>query len=131
MKANEGDGLPEIGERGRYLGVRPGVDVLVGADGFVEPYQPGAKPQGLSVSPPPASNLPRHRRPLEFGGTGSDPIFELETEDLPEGLAYRPDPDDPGHGLIGPARRMGLEEYRAAILETRVLWRRVRPEDVR
>jgi hypothetical protein len=131
MKANERDGLPEIGERGRYLGVQPGVDVLVDADGSVDPYQRRAKPQGLSVSPPPVTNLQPHRRPPEFGGTGKDPVFELETDDLPEGLEYRPDPDDPGHGLIGPSRRMGFEEYRAAVLETRPLWRRVRPGDVR
>jgi len=29
MRADQADGLPAIGETGRYLGVRPGVDILL------------------------------------------------------------------------------------------------------
>ncbi len=48
------DSLPVIGAAGRYLGVRPGVDILVDADGFVEP-----ETEGMSVVPPPVENLYR------------------------------------------------------------------------
>ena len=120
------DGFPRAGTTGRYLGVRPGVDVPVGPDGFVEP-----ETEGMSVAPPPVDNLQTHRRPPEFGGTGKDPVFELETDELPEGLRYRPDPADPeGHGFIEPARRMTFGEYERAVHETRTLWRQVR-QDVR
>lgn len=114
MRADQADGLPAIGETGRYLGVRPGVDILVAPDGFVD-----SGTEGMSVVPPPVENLVDHRRPPDFGGTGKDPGFELDTEDLPE-----------GHGFIEPARRVSFEEYRRAIHQTRTLWRRLR-RDVR
>lgn len=82
MRADQADGLPAIGETGRYLGVRPGVDILVAPDGFVD-----SGTEGMSVVPPPVENLVDHRRPPDFGGTGKDPGFELDTEDLPGGTA--------------------------------------------
>lgn len=57
------DGLPETGETGRYLGVRPGVDIRVDEGGFVNPGT-----EGMSVVPPPVENLAEHRRPPEFDG---------------------------------------------------------------
>jgi hypothetical protein len=82
---------------------------------------------GMSVSPPPPENLPVHRRPAEFGGTGPDPVWEFETEELPEGLRYSPDRRNPqGHGYIEPARRMSFEEYQRLLHSTRGLWRLVR-----
>ena len=126
MRADQADGLPAIGETGRYLGVRPGVDIPVAPDGFVD-----SGTEGMSVVPPPVENLVDHRRPPDCGGTGKDPVFELDTEDLPGVLAYRPDPANPeGHGFIEPARRVSFEEYRRAIHQTRTLWRRLR-RDVR
>ncbi|HEX5973523.1 MAG TPA: hypothetical protein VFY57_00060 [Rubrobacteraceae bacterium] len=102
------------------------MDILVAPDGFVD-----SGTEGMSVVPPPVENLVDHRRPPDFGGTGKDPVFELDTEDLPGVLAYRPDPANPeGHGFIEPARRVSFEEYRRAIHQTRTLWRRLR-RDVR
>jgi hypothetical protein len=119
MRADPADGLPAIGETGRYLGVRPSVDIPVDGGGFVDPVT-----EGMSVVPP-VKNLARHRRPPDFSGTGKDPVFGLDTEDLPEELAYRPDPANPeGHGFIEPARRVPFEEYRRTIHQTRTLWRR-------
>lgn len=116
------DGLPQTGETGRYLGVRPGADIPVDEEGFV---QPGT--DGMSVVPPPVTNLARHRLPRELGGTGRDAVFELDTERLSEELAYLPDPANlAGHGFIEPSRRMRFEEYRSAIHGTRELWRRLR-----
>lgn len=58
-------------------------------------------------------------------------MYELETGELPDDLAHRPDPANPdGHGFIEPTRRMPFEEYRRAIHGTRSLWRRLH-QDVR
>jgi hypothetical protein len=120
------DGLPGAGETGRYLGVRPDVDLPVGVAGFIEPGT-----GGMSVVPPPVTNLARHRLPRELGGTGRDPVFELDTDELPEELTYRPDPENPeGHGFLEPSRRMSFVEYQQAVYGTRVLWHRLH-QDVR
>jgi hypothetical protein len=114
MKVRE-DGLPKAGESPRTLGVRPNIDIPVDEDGYVRPVT-----GGMSVSPPPPGNLPHYRRPPNFGGTGKDPVWWLDTDQLPEELRYRPDPDNPnGHGFIEPSRRMTFEEYQRAIHRTR------------
>lgn len=125
----DGDGFPLPGESGRYLGVRADIsgqasdgDVPVTDDGLVRP-----ETGGMSVSPPPVSNLPLHRRPREYGGRSRDPVFEIETDGLPVELRYRPDPKSPNrHGFIEPSRTMSFENYDRAIRATRVLWRLVR-----
>ncbi len=120
MKEDE-DGLPKIGATSRYLGARPGVDIRVFDSGSVDPGR-----QGMSVSPSPPENLPFRRRPEEFGGTGKDPVFEMDTDELPEELEYLPDPDKPAtHGFIRPAYTMTFEHYQRALHETRELWRQV------
>jgi len=98
MRADEADGLPAIGETGRYLGVRPGVDILVAPDGFVDSYYGGDERRPAARGEP--------GRPPDFGGTGTDPVFELDTEDLPGVLAYRPDPANP-EGLRRTYRGLG------------------------
>lgn len=114
------DGLPRTGESARTLGVRPGGatgDVPIGPGGAVQPAT-----GGMSVSPSPPENLPAIRRPPEFGGTGKDPLFELETDDLPEELVYRPDPARPeAHGFVEPSRAMTFDKYQRAVHATRVL----------
>ncbi|HEX9679788.1 MAG TPA: RHS repeat-associated core domain-containing protein, partial [Candidatus Saccharimonadales bacterium] len=113
-KAN--DGLPEVGSSGRTLGVRP-QDIPV-ENGMVRPNT-----GGMSVSPNSPHNLPPHRRPPEFGGTGKDPVFCIESSCLSDGLQYRPDPNNPtGHGFIEPSREMSSEEYQKLLGETRPLW---------
>jgi hypothetical protein len=111
-------GLPKTGASARTLGARANIDIPVDEDERVEPDV-----GGMSVSPPPPDNLPYHRRPPEFGGTGKDPIWELDTDELPEDLSYRPDPDNPeGHGFIEPSHPMPFEEYQRALHETRGRW---------
>ena len=118
MFADEDGVAPLIGTTGRYLGARPNFDLPVGPDGFVEPGT-----EGVSVSPPPVGNLPRIRRPREHGGDGKDPVFFIDTDDLPDELVYRPDPSAPErHGFIEPSRRMPFEDYERAIHATRRLW---------
>lgn len=128
MRAAE-DGLPRLGESGRYLGARPDIpgqapdgDIPVAADRLVRP-----ETGGMSVSPPPAANLPLHRRPPDYGGRSRDSVFELETDELPIELRHRSDPKAPHrHGFIEPSRTMSFEDYDRAIRATRALWRLVR-----
>lgn len=81
----EDDDLPELGSNSRTLGARAGVDVRVLADGSII-----AGRHGISVSPSPPENLPHRRRSPEFGGTGKEPVFEIDTRDLPRGLISEP-----------------------------------------
>jgi hypothetical protein len=119
------DGLPMAGPTARTLGARPGSppewDIPV-VDGIVRPGT-----GGMSVSPPPPGNLPHFRRPPEHGGTAKKiGLYEMDTDDLPDRLAARPDPDDPArHVFIEPSREMSFEEYESALEETRSLWRLV------
>jgi hypothetical protein len=113
------DGLPEWGRTARTLGVRPVTDIPVAGDGTVVG---GAG--GMSVAPGLPLNLPAHRRPPEYGGTGKDPVWESDTSDLGEDLVYREDPLLPDiHGFIEPARRMSFADYESALLVTRATWR--------
>ena len=46
--------------------------------------------------------------------------------DLPRGLIYEPDLDNPDtHGYICPAYPMSFEKYQELLYETRYDWRRV------
>jgi hypothetical protein len=96
------DDTPETGESARKLGARPEIDIPLDYAGDVEPGV-----GGMSVSPDSPENLPRHRRPPEYGGTGLDPVWMMDSEDLSERLVFRPDPGDPHrHGFVEPETRM-------------------------
>jgi hypothetical protein len=80
----------------------------------------------MSVSPDSPSNLPAHRRPPQFGGTGKDPVLALDSDALGPDLVYRPDPKNPkGHGFIEPAREMPLCQYKDALAATGAKWQPV------
>jgi hypothetical protein len=119
------DGFPIADESPRTLGSRlNGEDIPVSRDGNVE-----QRTGGMSVSPDDPTRLPWHRRPPEWGGTGKDPVYQIEAEALGRELVYRPDPDDPqGHGFVEPVRWMPFEEYQRALWETRREWTRVTKE---
>lgn len=113
------DGKPVTGQTARTLGVRPGIDIPVGVDRLVV-----AGEGGMSVAPDSPVNLPAHRRPPEHGGTGSDPIWELDVTELGHELVYREDPLMPGvHGFVEPSVPMTLEEFESTLLATRPAWR--------
>ena len=121
MMARDYDAPHKRRASARTLGARPNVDIPVNEDESVEPDM-----GGISVSPDSPDNLPPYRRPPEFGGTGKDPIWELNTDDLPYELVYRPDSQAPDrHGFIEPAYRMTFEQYQEALSDTRSLWRLV------
>lgn len=123
------DGRPLLAPSARGLGVRTSADPLdIGVEqGMVGPSTPA---RGLSVAPDTPMNLPRHRRPPEWGGTGKDPVWSLDLGKLPDALRYVPDQvagagERARHGIIEPATRMPLEEYEEALASTRDLWQRV------
>jgi hypothetical protein len=76
----------------------------------------------MSVAPDDPLNLPRHRRPKELDGTGSDPVWQFNMADLSADLRYWQDPLDPKHGAIEPATAMPLSEYEQALEQTRDRW---------
>jgi hypothetical protein len=110
---------PQLGGSARTLGIRLGRDVsALSASDLVHSGQ-----GGMSVSPDDPLHLPLYRRPPEFGGTGTDPVWFLDVADLGPQLCYRPDPKNSGHGFIEPAYPMTADEYRQALEATQPLWR--------
>ena len=110
-------GYPKIESSARGLGVREGIDSTVDANGMVEPGK-----NGMSMSPSP-QDLPSHRRPPEFGGTGKDPVWQIDTSDLGDDLKYVP--DKPRHRTIQPSKKMTLEKYKQALGSLRRKFRKV------
>ena len=113
----DADGLPLVGDSARTLGVRSPGDIE-SPDGVVAPGT-----GGLSVSPGTAMNLPRHRRPSDFDGSGRDPVWALSADLLPDGLRYAEDSDV--HGTIEPGEPMELGDFRSLLAGTRSLWQQV------
>lgn len=119
------DGYPEIGDSARTLGARfahrfeKGVDILIGDDGRIRP-----KSGGISVAINSPENLPAHRRPKEFGGTGKDPVFRLRTP-IRAALRIRVDEPEIFHANIEPLTTCTPDEFRAEVRRTRNRWRPV------
>ena len=119
----DGDGGPRTGASARTLGVRPSIDVPGDAADDVEPGT-----GGMSATLGDLGLLPHHRRPAELGGSGVDPVFAIDVDDLGPGLRWRPDPVGPsGHGFVEPVRRMPSDQYQEALWATRPRWQRVKP----
>lgn len=119
--AVDADGRPQVGPSARKLGVR-GLEAGRNADVPVadptDVVTPGSG--GMSVAPHSATNLPPLRRPATLGGSGRDPVWVLETDDLETDLRFRQDSGT--HGLIEPATDMTRDEYEAALARTREKW---------
>ena len=116
------NGMPKVTPSARGLGARAGVggDIPVDVHGMVHP-----ETGGISVSPSP-QDLPGHRRPPEFGGTGKDPVWKMNTDDLGPDLKHVP--DKPGHGTIQPSRSMHVDDYQKALAETQQKWKKACPK---
>lgn len=115
------DGLPKPGITVRDLGVKPGKDIPVLGDGSVLP-----RTGGMSVTPNDPRLLPEFRLPRSLGGTSKDPVWAMNTADLPPSLAYRADPDNPlRHGFVEPSSRMSFDDFQSALASTQSLWRRI------
>lgn len=114
----EDAGNPKVGDTARTLGVRinvENVDIVVDANGMVHPNT-----GGMSVSPR-IADLLAHRRLSEFGGTGKDPVWRTNINDLGPELVYVS--DSPTHGTIQPTKTMTIEEYQKALAN--IKWRKV------
>jgi hypothetical protein len=116
----DSDGKPLVVPTARGLGVRPVIDIPVDDEGRVEPES-----GGMSVARDDPAYLPPHRRPPSHGGTGSDPVWEIDEEELGEALVCRLDVPPEGHGLVEPLLVMTLDDYELALAETRDGWREV------
>ena len=110
----EEKGEPKVGDSARTLCVRPNRDIPVDTNGNVHPNT-----GGVSVSPSP-QDLPPHRKPIEFGGTGKDPVWKLDVADLGNDLQHVP--DKPGHGTIQPKQSMPLSKYQTALANLKSKW---------
>jgi hypothetical protein len=79
----------------------------------------------MSVAPDAPTNLPRHRRPPEYEGTGKDPVWAIQEGELGPHLRYAPDNvPAPIHGVVEPAIPMTFEAYQRALEETAPYWTR-------
>ena len=80
--------------------------------------------EGMSAAPHDPANLPRNRRPRQVnGGTGKDPVWEIDTKDL--GPQLQDVQDTAAHGVVGPIEPMTLAELEEALAATRARWVRV------
>jgi hypothetical protein len=77
----------------------------------------------MSVAPKDPANLPKNRRPASLGGTGKDPVWEIDDTDLGEDLQCSQDTST--HGVVEVKVEMTLDEYEQALAATRGKWRRV------
>lgn len=119
----DADGLPVVGRSARWLGIRTPAEVRSGHPDVPETdpaaiINPGVG--GMSVAPDDPAGLSPFRRPPALGGTGKDPVWEIDTAALGPDLQFRQ--DKPTHGLIEPARPMTLAEFEAALATTRPRW---------
>ena len=76
---------------------------------------------GMSVAPDDPADLPTHRRPVSLGGTGRDPVWYIESDDLGPDLHARQ--GRPGHALIEPSRPVILQVFQDALAATRWRWK--------
>lgn len=81
---------------------------------------------GMSVSPFTPLNLPDFRRPPEFQGTWSDPVWCINSIWIEGNTRLQFRQDTPTHGNIEPNARMSLQDYRNALGETQFLWTHVK-----
>ncbi len=78
---------------------------------------------GISVAPS-LEDLPAHRRPSAFDGTGKDPVWKMSTSHLGSDLAYVQ--DKPNHGTIQPSKPMPFDDYQKALEGTQRNWENVK-----
>ncbi len=119
MKEDQ-NGKPVVGATARTLGIRTGVDVAV-VGGQVLPGH-----GGMSVSVGDPRNLPAHRRPTGFGGTGKDPVWEADVSVLGSDLQFVQ--DSPTHGTIQPTRPMSPDEFEKVLAATMDDWKKVKED---
>ncbi|MEG3849313.1 hypothetical protein QT971_18310 [Microcoleus sp. herbarium19] len=137
----EQNGKPKIGRSARLLGVRPGIDIdieqmptgYLNEQGYLladlERELRGElvavairNTKGMSVSLS-IESLPAFRRPSKFGGTGKDPLWQIDDRNIMGDLQAVQ--DSPTHVSILPRATMSLERYEAALANTQNDWEKV------
>ena len=138
----EENGKPKVGRSARLLGVRPGIDIDVGQmprdaldeRGYIRShpeYNASGEPvavairngKGMSTSLA-IESLPAFRKPETFGGTGKDPLWQIEDSKITGDIEAVQ--DSPTHVSILPRTTMLLEKYEAALANTQQDWERVK-----
>ena len=137
----EQGGKPKIGRSARLLGIRPNIDINVeqmpvgylDEQGYLLPEVQRKisgelvtvairDTKGMSVSLS-IDSLPPFRKPTKFGGTGKDPLWQIDDSHvIGDLLAVQ---DSPTHVSIMPRVTMGLERYETALATTQNYWERV------
>jgi hypothetical protein len=80
--------------------------------------------EGMSAAPHDPAHLAKNRRPPQLnGGTGKDPVWEIDTDDLGPAIEYVQ--DTPTHGVVAAKVPMTLAELEQALAATRARWVRV------
>lgn len=110
--------LPELGASLATLGVRPGKDIPLRADGTVEPLK-----GGMSVTPDDPDAMPFDLLPRSRGGDGRHPMFEFRVAQFPATLTARK--DAPDHANVEPTAVMQFDAYNADVQGTRPKWVRL------
>jgi hypothetical protein len=143
------DDRPKIGRSGRLLGIRQGIDIdtievpdsWVNSIGYlrIESDRGESKnlvtvavrnTKGMSASIS-IESLPLHRKPIAWGGTGRDPIWQIDSSylDSAEPTLRERDleavRDSPTHVSIMPRATMLLAKYELALANTQKYWQRV------
>ena len=117
----ESGGSPALGESARKLGVRVGPDLDVKDD--IAKHNK----KGMSTSPDDPKNLPKHRRPKEFGGTGKDPVWEIDSGQLStETIEWHQ--DSATHGIVRPTKDMPYKTFKSALEATQGSWSKAAPQ---
>ena len=137
----EQGGKPKIGRSARLLGIRPNIDINVeqmpigylDEQGyFLQEAQRKISGElvtvairdtrGMSVSLS-IDSLPPFRKPTKFGGTGKDPLWQIDDSHIVGDLLAVQ--DSPTHVSIMPRVTMVLERYETALATTQNYWERV------
>ncbi|NET58018.1 MAG: hypothetical protein F6K47_18250 [Symploca sp. SIO2E6] len=137
----EQNGKPKIGRSARLLGVRPNIDInieqmpsgCIDEQGYLLPeakrkYQGEnivvaiKNTKGMSVSLS-IESLPAFRKPAKFGGTGRDPLWQIDNDKITGDL--KAVQDSPTHVSILPRVTMLLEKYELALAQTQDDWEKV------
>ena len=132
MRRDPGDDLPVTGTTSSSeLGVRPGLDVDLDANGEVV-----LNSKGMSVAPAwrdiDFTRIPKRLRPFVPGATGSNSNYcftmgrgPFQRDPVANGLELIPDQGQPPikHGNVAPSQSASLAQYQAVLGSTRSLWK--------
>lgn len=123
----DADGGPTVARSSSALGIRPGGDIDLDANGSVI-----ANGKGMSVSPAwrdiSILRIPKRLRTIVPGARGSNNTFCFRAgagsfQHGPFAAGLELTPDSTKHGCISPAQSVLLVQYENDLVSTRSLWR--------